>query len=65
MPRGTVSQFDHENRCGFIEQDDGEVIFFYDVEIATPGLVLKKGDRVVYGIALEYQGKIAVSIRLA
>ena len=64
MPKGTVSQFDEDNRCGFIEQDDGEGIFFYDVEVATPGLVLKEGDKVVYGIALEYQGKIAVNIHL-
>ncbi len=64
MPRGTVSEFDSKNGCGFIEQDDGAMISFYDVEVATPGITLEKGNRVVYGLAMEYQGPIAVNIRL-
>lgn len=64
MSRGTVTQFDTENGCGFIKDDDGTDVFFYDVEI-TPGTVLKEGDVVTYGIAMEYQGPIAVGIRQA
>lgn len=64
MPKGTVSQFDKQNGCGFIEDEDGTDIFFYEVEVATPGIVLKAGDVVTYGTAMEYQGTIAVNIQL-
>ena len=64
MPRGTISQFDSENGCGFIEREDGSPVFFYESEVVAPGITLKEGDSVVFGIAMEYQGPIAVSIRL-
>jgi len=64
MPRGTVSQFDSKNGLGYIEQEDGSEIFFYESEIATPGITLGEGDKVVYGIAREYQGPIAVHVCL-
>ena len=65
MPRGTVSSFDSENSCGFIRQEDGSAVFFYESEIETPGVTLKEGDEVVYSVAWEYQGPIAAYINLA
>ncbi len=64
MAKGTVKWFNDKKGYGFIEQDEGEDIFFHYSSIDMPGFKsVAQGDRVTYEVGQGSKGPAARSVR--
>jgi CspA family cold shock protein len=63
MPSGTVKWFDEEKGFGFLAGDDGGEVFVH-ASALEPGVALRTGARVEYGVVDGRRGKQALSVQL-
>jgi CspA family cold shock protein len=63
MPSGTVKWFDTEKGFGFLAAEDGDEVFVH-ASALEPGVVLKPGARVQFGVVDGRKGKQALSVTL-
>ncbi len=65
MTEGIVKWFNNEKGFGFIEQDDGEDLFFHHSDINMEGFKsLDEGDRVSFDIKEGEKGLAAENVTL-
>lgn len=64
MPWGTVKWFDTEKGFGFLAAEDGDEVFVH-VSALEPGVTLRPGSRVQFGVVDGRRGKQALSVELA
>jgi cold shock protein len=63
MPSGTVKWFDTEKGFGFLAGEDGDEVFVH-VSALEPGVTLRPGARVEFGVVDGRKGKQALSVTL-
>jgi CspA family cold shock protein len=63
MPSGTVKWFDADKGFGFIAGEDGHEVFVH-VSSLDPGVTLRQGARVEFGVVDGRRGKQALSVRV-
>ena len=63
MPSGTVKWFDTEKGFGFLAAEDGDEVFVH-ASALEPGVVLRPGARVQFGVVDGRKGKQALSVSL-
>ncbi len=63
MPSGTVKWFDADKGFGFLASEDGGEVFVH-ARAVEPGVVLKPGSRVQFGVVDGRKGKQALSVTL-
>jgi CspA family cold shock protein len=61
MPSGTVKWFDTEKGFGFLAAEDGDEVFVH-VSALEPGVTLRPGSRVEFGVVDGRRGKQALSV---
>ncbi len=63
MPSGTVKWFDTDKGFGFLADDDGGEVFVH-ASAVEPGVALKPGSKVQFGVVDGRKGKQALSVTL-
>lgn len=63
MPSGTVKWFDTEKGFGFLAAEDGGEVFVH-ASALEPGVTLRAGSRVEFGVVDGRRGKQALSVTL-
>ena len=63
MPSGTVNWFDTDKGFGFLADDDGGEVFVH-ASAVEPGVALKPGSKVQFGVVDGRKGKQALSVTL-
>ncbi|HQR78859.1 MAG TPA: cold-shock protein [Actinomycetota bacterium] len=63
MPSGTVKWFDTEKGFGFLAGEDGDEVFVH-ASALEPGVTLRPGARVEFGVVDGRRGKQALSVSL-
>ncbi|MBK6764486.1 MAG: cold-shock protein [Micrococcales bacterium] len=61
MPSGTVKWFDTEKGFGFLAAEDGDEVFVH-ASALEPGVTLRPGSRVEFGVIDGRKGKQALSV---
>lgn len=61
MPAGTVKWFDTEKGFGFLAGEDGDEVFVH-ASALDPGVTLRPGSRVEFGVVDGRRGKQALSV---
>lgn len=61
MPAGTVKWYDAEKGFGFLAAEDGDEVFVHASSL-EPGVVLRPGARVEFGVVDGRKGKQALSV---
>ncbi len=61
MPSGTVKWFDTEKGFGFLAAEDGDEVFVH-ASALEPGVTLRPGARVEFGVVDGRKGKQALSV---
>ena len=63
MPSGTVKWFDADKGFGFLASEDGDEVFVHASSL-DPGVTLRQGSRVEFGVVDGRRGKQALSVRV-
>lgn len=63
MPSGTVKWFDADKGFGFLASEDGDEVFVHASSL-DPGVTLRQGTRVEFGVVDGRRGKQALSVRV-
>lgn len=63
MPKGKIKWFNEQKGCGYIEETDGQSLFFYDPKFLND-LVLTEGQFVDYDTKKHESGLFCIAINV-